>query len=115
MNFQDLNRVCLKDSYPLSQIDQLVDATSGYEMLIFMDAFSGYNQIRMHSDDDVHTTFYVDSDIFCSHFMPFSLVNVGATYQRMVSKLFKGVLGRNMEAYVDEMLIKPTKSKGSYC
>lgn len=46
-NFTDLNKAYPKDSYPLPLIDQLVDATSGHKLLTFMNAFSGYNQIRM--------------------------------------------------------------------
>ena len=51
MDFTDLNKVCLKDSFPLPRIDQLVDATSGHALLSFMDAYSGYNQILMHVTD----------------------------------------------------------------
>ena len=51
VDFRDLNKACPKDSFPLPHIDTLVDATSGHELLSFMDAFSGYNQILMHNDD----------------------------------------------------------------
>ncbi|KAL5538664.1 hypothetical protein UlMin_044966 [Ulmus minor] len=57
VDFTDLNRACLKDSFPLPRIDQLVDATAGHELLSFMDAYSGYNQIRMHEEDQEHTAF----------------------------------------------------------
>ena len=45
IDFSDLNQVCLKDSYPISRIDRMVDATLGHELLSFMDAFFDYNQI----------------------------------------------------------------------
>ncbi|CAA7056116.1 unnamed protein product [Microthlaspi erraticum] len=48
VDFTDLNKACPKDSYPLPHIDRLVEATAGNELLSFMDAFSGYNQIQMH-------------------------------------------------------------------
>ncbi|KAL5541776.1 hypothetical protein UlMin_009486 [Ulmus minor] len=51
VDFTDLNRACPKDSFPLPRIDQLVDATAGHELLSFMDAYFGYNQIRMHEED----------------------------------------------------------------
>ncbi|KAL5565983.1 hypothetical protein UlMin_029147 [Ulmus minor] len=57
IDFTDLNRVCPNDSFPLPRIDQLVDATVGHELLSFMDAYSGYNQIRMHEEDQEHTAF----------------------------------------------------------
>ena len=51
IDYTNLNKACPKDSYPLSMIDRLVDATSGFKILCFMDAFSGYNQIRMVEGD----------------------------------------------------------------
>jgi len=48
IDFTKLNEACSKDSYPLPRIDQLVEAAAGHELLSFMDAYSGYNQIRMH-------------------------------------------------------------------
>ena len=51
IDFTILNKVCPKDNFPLPIIDQLVDATAGHELLTFMDAYSGYNQIQMHHSD----------------------------------------------------------------
>ena len=51
MDFTDLNKAYPKDSYPLQQVDVLVDSTTRHQLLSFMFAFSGYNQIRMHEDD----------------------------------------------------------------
>ena len=51
VDFTDLNKACPKDSYPLPRVDVLVDSTAKHQLLSFMDAFSGYNQIRMHEDD----------------------------------------------------------------
>ncbi|XP_065026156.1 uncharacterized protein LOC135650602 [Musa acuminata AAA Group] len=90
----------------LRKIDQLVDATAGYELLTFMDAFSGYNQIRMAPQDQENTAFITSRGVYCYKVMPFGLKNAGATYQRMVDKLFKHQLGRNIEVYVDDMIMK---------
>ena len=51
VDFTDLNKACPKDSFPLHRINVLVDSTSGYELLSFMDAFFGYNQILIHPED----------------------------------------------------------------
>ena len=51
IDFTDVNRACPKDSFPLPRIDLIVDATASHELLSFMDAFSGYNQISMDPDD----------------------------------------------------------------
>jgi hypothetical protein len=60
VDFTDLNKACPKDSFPLPCIDALVDSTSGYELLNFMDAFSGYNQILMHPKDRKKIVFITD-------------------------------------------------------
>ena len=106
VDFTDLNRACPKDSYPLPRIDQLVDSTAGHKLLSFMDAFSGYNQIQMEEKDQEKMAFITSRGLFCYKAMPFGLKNVGATYQRLVNKMFHDQIGRNMEVYVDDMLVK---------
>ena len=106
VDYTDLNKAYPKDSYPLPSIDQLVDATSGFQLMSFMDAFSGYNQMRMTKEDEEKTSFIIDRETYCYKVMPFGLKNAGATYQRMVNKVFVEQLGRNMEAYVDDMMVK---------
>ncbi|GMH09059.1 hypothetical protein Nepgr_010899 [Nepenthes gracilis] len=106
VDFTNLNKACPKDSFPLPRIDLLVDSTSGHELLSFMDAYSGYNQISMSPEDEEHTSFMTDQGTYCYKIMPFGLKNAGATYQRLVNKLFADQISRNMEVYVDDMLIK---------
>ena len=89
MNFTDLNKTCPKDSYPLSHIDQLVDSTAGHRLFSFMEAFSGYNQIRMDEADQEKTSFVTSQGLFCYKVMPFGLKNAGATYQRLVNQMFR--------------------------
>jgi hypothetical protein len=80
VDFTDLNKACPKDSFPLPHIDALVDSTSGYVLLSFMDAFYGYNQILMHLKDQEKTAFITDRGLYCYKVMPFSLKNAWATY-----------------------------------
>ena len=80
VNFIDLNKACPKDSYPLPCIDQLVDSTAGHQLLSFIDAFSGYNQIKMDEAYQKKTSFITSQGLFCYKVMPFGLKNVGATY-----------------------------------
>jgi len=80
VNFTDLNKACPKNSYPLPRIDQLVDSTAGHQLLSFMDAFSGYNQIKMDETDQEKTSFITSQGLFCYKVMLFSLKNAGATY-----------------------------------
>ncbi|CAL8094102.1 unnamed protein product [Prunus armeniaca] len=99
-----LNKACPKDSFPLPRIDQLVDATAGHELLSFMDSYSGYNQIFMHPVDSDHTTFITDRGLYCYNVMPLGLKNAGATYQRLVNRIFAKHISSIMEVYVDDML-----------
>ncbi|KAK0573370.1 hypothetical protein LWI29_007156 [Acer saccharum] len=84
----------------------LVDATVGHELLSFIDAYSGYNQILMHPDDQEKTAFVTEQGTFCYKVMHFGLKNAGATYQRLVNKMFAKMLGSTMEVYIDDMLVK---------
>src|SRR3954467_12381994 len=106
VDFTDLNDACPKDHYPLPRIDQVIDRASGHQMLSFMDAFSGYNQILMADKDKEKTAFITESGTYHYNVMPFGLKNAGATYQRLVNKIFKKQVGRNIEVYVDDMLVK---------
>ena len=71
-----------------------------------MDTFSGYNQIKMVEEDQEKTAFITSQGLYCYKVMPFGLKNAGATYQRLVNKMFNKQIGRNMEVYVDDMLVK---------
>ena len=106
VDFTDLNKACPKNSFPLPHIDRLVESTSGNKLLTFMEAFSGYNQILMHPDDREKMAFITDRGTYCYKVMPFGLKNAGATYQRLVNKMFAERLGVPMEVYIDDMLVK---------
>ena len=108
INFTDINKACPKDSFPLPRIDLIVDATAGHELLNFMDAFFGYNQISMDPDDQEKTSFITAQGTYCYWVMPFGLNNAGATYQRLVNRMFQKQIGATMEVYIDDMLVKST-------
>lgn len=71
-----------------------------------MDAFSGYNQIQMAEEDQEKTAFITSQGLYYYRVMPFRLKNAGATYQRLVNQMFKKQIGRNVEVYIDDMLVK---------
>jgi len=83
-DYTNLNKACPKDTYPLPNIDRLVNGTTGHKVLSFLDAYSGYNQIRMYSGDKEKTTFITEESNFYYKVMPFRLKNIGATYQRLM-------------------------------
>ena len=108
VDFTDLNKACSKDSFPLPSIERLVDASAGYKILSFIDAFYGYNQILMNPVDQEKTTFIIEEGLYCYQVMPFELKNAEATYQRLVNRIFKDKIDKTMEVYVDDMLVKST-------
>ena len=104
VNYMDLNKVSPKDCFALPRIDQLIDSTLGHAVLSFMDVFSCYNQIRMDMKDEVHTSFITHFGTYYYEVMAFGLKNVDAMFQRLVTKVFKPQLGRNVEAYINDMI-----------
>ena len=80
-------------------------------MLSFLDAFSGYNKILMHLDDEEKTSFISERGTYCYKRMPFGLKNAGATFQRLTNKMFSSMLGKIMEVYIDDMLVKSINVK----
>ncbi|XP_056690478.1 uncharacterized protein [Spinacia oleracea] len=113
VDFTDLNKACPKDDHPLPKIDRLVDSTAGHALFSFMDANVGYHQIPMAEEDQPHTTFITSQGVYCYKVMPFGLKNAGATYQRFINRIFEGQLGRNVQAYVDDMIVK-SKAKADH-
>lgn len=90
----------------------IVDSTVGHHILSFMDAYLGYNQIRiMNLDDEEKTSFITDHGLYCYRAMLFGLKNTGATYQTLVNRMFKDEIGCNMEVYMDDLLIESKEPK----
>ncbi|GJR48215.1 reverse transcriptase domain-containing protein [Tanacetum coccineum] len=106
IDFKDLNKACLEDLYPLPEIDWKIESLMGFKYKCFLDAYKGYHQILMSKKDEEKTTFHTDEGVFCYTKMHFGLKNAGATYQRLVDTIFEGKIQRNLEANVDDMVIK---------
>ncbi|GJS41867.1 reverse transcriptase domain-containing protein [Tanacetum coccineum] len=106
IDFKNLNSACPKDLYPLPEIDLKTKAVMGFPFKCFLDAYKGYHQIQMDEEDEEKTAFYTDQGTYCYTKMPFGLKNAGAMYQRVVDSAFQTQLSRNLEAYVDDMVIK---------
>ncbi|XP_073120324.1 uncharacterized protein [Henckelia pumila] len=106
VDFRDLNNACPKDDFPLPITELMIDATMGHEALSFMDGSSGYNQVRMAPEDEELTAFRTPKGIYCYKVMPFGLKNAGATYQRAMQNIFDDMLHKNVECYVDDVVVK---------
>ncbi|KAL0307408.1 UNVERIFIED_CONTAM: Transposon Tf2-12 polyprotein [Sesamum angustifolium] len=114
VDFRDLNNACPKDDFPLPIAKLMIDATTGHEALSFMDGSSGYNQIRMAPADKELTAFRTPKGIYCYKVMPFGLKNTGATYQRAMQKIFDDMLHKNVECYVDDLVVKSKKRENHF-
>lgn len=106
IDFTNLNKVCLKDSFPFPCINLIVDSMPSHHMLSFMDVYSRYNQICMNLDGEENTSFITDRVLYCYSAMPLELKNAEATYQLLVNRMFKDYIRRNMEVYVGDLLVK---------
>jgi hypothetical protein len=89
VDYTNITKSCSKDAYPLSIINKLVDNSSSYNLLSFMDAYLGYNQISMDKVDRNMTTFMTDGTNYMYNVLPFGMKNVDHMYQRMMNKVSK--------------------------
>jgi hypothetical protein len=109
IDYTNLNKHCPKDPFPLPRIDQVVDSTAGNVLLCFLDCYSGYHQIALHPNNEDKTAFITPHGIYCYKVMTFGLKNAGATYQKAIQKCLKTQIGKNVEAYVDDVVVKTTE------
>lgn len=91
VDYRDLSKVCPKDNYPTTFIDQIIDDCDGCEIFSFMDGFSGYNQIDILPHNQHKTTFICPWGTFAYKKLPFGLKNVGATFQRAITYAFHDI------------------------
>jgi hypothetical protein len=111
IDYTSLNKHCPNDPFPLPRIDQIIDSTAGCTSLSFLDAYSGYNQIKLKKEDEEKTAFITPYGVFCYQVMPFGLKNAGATYQRMMQNCLESQIGRNIQVYIDDVVITIRKEE----
>jgi hypothetical protein len=111
IDYTSLNKACPKDEYPMSCICQIIDFMVSCELLSFLGAYSGYHQISLTIDNEEKTVFIMPFRIFCYIKMAFGLKNGGPTYQKCVHTVLEGQIGRNIEAYIDDIVVKSEKCR----
>lgn len=97
---------CPINHYPLPSMEQLIDAIVGYQVLSFLDTFSGYHQIAINREDMPKIALITSKGRYTYIKMPIGLKNAGVTFQILMNKVFKKKIKRNMEYYVDDMIVK---------
>jgi hypothetical protein len=105
VDYTSLNKHFPKDPFTLPRIDQIIDSTAGCARLSFLDAYSGYNQIKLKKQDEEKTAFITSYGIFCYQFMPLGLKNAGATYQRMMQNY------QFIQVHIDDVVITTRKEE----
>nr|GFA17510.1 hypothetical protein [Tanacetum cinerariifolium] len=111
IDFKNLNSACPKYCYPLLNIDCEVESLMGFKYKNFLDAYKGYHQIQISKEDEENTMFYTKQRTYCYTKIPFGLKNAKATYKRLIDSTFQSQIGRNLEAYVDDMVVKSDDEK----
>jgi hypothetical protein len=110
VDYTDLNKHCPKDPFMLPRIDQVIESTVGCDLLCFLDCYSGYHQITIKEEDQKKTEFITPFGAYYCTTMSFGLKNAGSTYQRAIQARFKKQLNKNVEAYVNDVVVKTRNS-----
>eukprot|EP00253_Pinus_taeda_P008408 PITA_08408 len=105
IDFRNLNKASLKDNFLLPTMEQILQSVVGSKLMSFLDGFSGYNQILVHPDDRLKTTFRTKWGTYAYQKIPFGLINAGATFQRAMDIAFKGLINRTVVIYLYDITI----------
>jgi hypothetical protein len=106
IDFTNLNKATPKDNYPLPRMDQVVDSAANAAVMSLLDCFSSYHQCWVGKEDEEKTSFITPFGTFCFVRMLEGLKNAGPTFTKMTGAVFKPQIGRNIQAYVDDLIVK---------
>jgi len=110
VDYRDLHKASPKDNFPLPNIHILIDNCAKHELQSFVDCFAGYHQILMDEEDAEKTAFITPWGVYHYRVMPFGLKNAGATYMRAMTTIFHDMIHKEIEVYVDDVIIKSRES-----
>ncbi|KAL0322046.1 UNVERIFIED_CONTAM: hypothetical protein Scaly_2501000 [Sesamum calycinum] len=108
VDFRDLNNSCPKVDFPLPIVELTIDSTTSHDALSFMDGSSGYNQLCMAPADEELTIFHTPKGILLCERIP------APHHQRAMRKIFDGMLHKNVECYVDDLVVKSKKRENHF-
>jgi hypothetical protein len=116
VDFRNLIRATPKDKYPMSVAETLINTAAGNKILSFMDGNASYNQIFMALEDIHKTAFKVPGVVGLFEYvvMTFGLKNAGATYQRAMNYIYHDLIGKLVEIYIDDIVVKSTSTGGTW-
>jgi hypothetical protein len=114
VDFKDLNRATPKDEYPMPVAETLINAAADHKILSFMDGNAGYNQIFVAPEDVNKTAFRVPGVVGLFEYvvMTFGSKNASATYQRAMNYIFHNLIGKMVDIYIDDVVVKSASIEG---
>lgn len=105
VDFRRLNKITLKDVYPLPRIDDALDCLQGAEFFSSLDLRSGYWQVPMAEADRPKTAFVTPDGLYEFTVMPFGLCNAPATFERMMDNVLRGLKWKTCLCYLDDIVV----------
>ncbi|GJX29979.1 putative reverse transcriptase domain-containing protein [Tanacetum coccineum] len=105
IDYRELNKLMVKNRYPLPMIDNLFDQLQGSSVYSKIDLRSGYHQLRFHEGDILKTTFRTRYGYYEFKVMPFGLTNTPAVFMDLVNRVCKPYLDKFMIVFIDDILI----------
>jgi hypothetical protein len=106
IDYTSLNKACSKEPFSLPRIDQIVDSTSGCDLMCFLDAYLGFHEIPISKEDEENTAFITVDGLFCYLSIPYGLKNAFSTFLCAMHKTFGDLIRDLVEVYVDDIVVK---------
>ena len=115
VHYKKLKVFMVKDHFPLTFTESVLERVGGQEIYSLLDDFSGYNQVQIHHDDQHKTTFATEWGTYDYKVVPFGLTNAPSTFQRLMCHAFKDFLRKFLEIFMDDLCVYSTKSEHIEC
>ena len=104
VDYRQLNQMTIKDAYPLARIEEIFTSVHNAYCFVALDLLIGYHQIPVREEDRPKTAFITHKGLYVFNMWPFGLCNAPATFQRLMDGIFRAHIGKDLAAYLDDLL-----------